>query len=273
VIGREQETEAMGSKMLNKGELLIILAAHFAGEGFDVGELELTKLDEDGVVLDGLREVEFDDDKSDAFKKAYATDRVVEALRLLGAATISEIYPAARMGPWEVNEVISALAASGCVAAVAPAREDGNTVSKWMLTASEGFDAFVQEERKRVQGQVAKWKHSVLENMPKYYEPFADRRCLVDAICEGLSSVEQEEEIRRDAKAIFYAMEGDQLYHANHGWRLSRTEADAKNLEMLCSALREVLPEERLKLEQIQALLPEPVEPGLLRHALHRLKA
>lgn len=171
---------------------------------------------------------------------------------------------------------VSALAARTAISnlsavKVAPTREDGRTVSKYMIPGTEAYDAFVAEETVRVSDQAERWAPHILSYAPKFYEAQASRPDIVDRACEGLALETDREDLRRDSRAIFYLMaEVKQLHHRGHGWRAFKTPEDEKNVQMMQGTIREVLMgnPEGLSWTDLNEKLPAQVEEGPLVHAV-----
>jgi len=285
---------------ISNGEVARILRAHFVALGFrESGKLHLSSA-QDGVFLAGLAEAkskwltadgvvpvldeahhveaeDFDDDASDDDDDDDTHD--VDAETVLKAfssepRTVSQVADAMGWGEDKVAQTVENWG-EHVIAKVAPAREDGRTVSMWMQTGTPQFDAFVKGEAARVEGQIEKWQNAVLTAVPKTEERRRERPEVVDVLCSNLPH-DSAEEIRRDARAVFYGMaEKGLLDHGRGGWRAAETELDRRRMVDLQGAIREVLRgagEEGLTVEGIRDRLPEMVDMGRIARALRRME-
>jgi hypothetical protein len=239
--------------IISNTEMSSILKAHLSKQGYDTSKLTvrftstnavvagIEKVAEPGAGLSLATSSKFEDIDE------YNRDALLEAVRgeiTTKAMTLSALATVLAVSLSDVTDAVSLLNAEP----VAPAREDGRTVSKWMLTGTEQYDAFVAKEQARIDEEVERWSDEILSFAPKYYEDSEDRGALVDRICENTPQSRLEalgadrEDLRRDARSIFYRMaETDRLEHHNHLWRAAKTEADRTNILSLQGAVREIL--------------------------------
>lgn len=266
--------------IITNSEMTQILKGHLAKLGWNTAGLTLRFTSTNAVVA-GISRVEedcdepegFDDDEPETDWSGHTQEQLEVAHGLLAKEphTIGQIAVALAVSTYEAANIVSSL--DGAVEAVAPAREDGKTVSRYMLTGTEAYEQFVAEEKVRVDEQVEKWGFQILLAVPKFYQRGADRPAIVGVMCESLSE-ESAEELRRDAKAVFYRMaETGQLEHRSSTWRAGKTEADVANVTSLQGAVREVLmaTETGASIQGIAEKLPGFVEHELLRHAIKRM--
>lgn len=142
--------------------------------------------------------------------------------------TASQIAAVTELARHDVDNALS----SSDFAKVAPARENGHTVPMYMRTGTAHYDEFQSQERTRIINQVVKFKNRILAVVPGADEEGANRPDLVQQICDDIQSDHTLplsmkdnlcEELRRDARGIFYAMaEGQDLYHAGNTWKRHR---------------------------------------------------
>jgi len=142
--------------------------------------------------------------------------------------TASQIAEATGLSRYDVDNALS----SSEFAKVAPARENGQTVSMFMRTGTTPYDNTVAKERNRIIDQVVKFKNRILVVAPGPDESGANRPDLVQEVCDQIQSdhtlplsMKDDlcEELRRDARSIFYAMaESQDLYHAGNSWKRHR---------------------------------------------------
>lgn len=279
---------------ISNGEVARILRAHFVALGFrESGKLHLSSAS-DGVFLAGLEEKapsaystaagvvqvepadedpeEFDDCDEERADIDVEND-VLEALtpepltvaQVAAKLELVESTVARAMGRW----------GEGRIAKVAPAREDGTTVSMFMATGTPRFDAFVKAEAARVESQIAKWQNAVLMAVPKAEERRTERPEILETICSSLPH-ESAEEIRRDCRAVFYGMaEKGLLDHGRGGWRAAETELDRRRMVDLQGAIREVLRgagDDGLTAAEIRDRLPEMLPMEAVTRALRRME-
>lgn len=259
--------------IISNSEMVGILREHLSNAGFDTSGLTVRFTSTNAVVAGISRAEEADGPNSFDDEKAEESDfSMVEAVREEIASkpmTIAALAAALNATQYEVRGALAALNAQS----VAPAREDGCTVSMWMLPGTDAYEQFVADEKARIDEQVEKWENKVGAAVPKFYQKGAERPQVVENICENLSP-ESAEELRRDAKAIFYRMaEAGKLEHREHSWRKAKTEAEEVEVTSLQGAVREVLmaSDEGLELKQIADKLPGFVDGDLLRHAVRRM--
>ncbi|MCK5643380.1 MAG: hypothetical protein KAJ19_21400 [Gammaproteobacteria bacterium] len=191
-------------------------------------------------------------------------------------ATCHQIAMTLSVESYEVSQALSELGDK--VAKVAPAREDGRTVSEWMATGSDEFDVVMDGEEARIDAQVAEWKDHILATAPAFYERRIERPALLEKLVESVDGALMkegaQEEIRRDCRAIFYAMaEKGMLQHQEHGWRVAKTDADRIKVASIQGGIREILMSKQLgrSTDEIVEALPEPLPKGLVRHCLRHM--
>lgn len=276
--------------IITNSEMISILKEHLAKQGFKTANLSVRFTSTNAVVagIEKVTEAATDLSYATGLPGRFDDEDLEEEIEeentsfALSEAILDEIATApmtaaalATALDVEVYEIVDALGyLEDQVAAVAPARESGATVSKFMKTGTETYDLFVAAEKNRVAKQVEKWKDRVCWQVPKFHERREERPAIVDAICANLASDDElKEEIRRDAKAVFYKMADlGILEHESHGWRMAKTEADRINVQSLQGAVREILMEENgQSIEAIRDKLPGTVEMSLLGHAVRRM--
>jgi len=263
-----------------KGEVAELVRTFLEQEGRDVFNA-IIQFSSEGVHVGNCPEAAAPcscDDEPEDFDDAEAPEDFV------GHMQGADVLAAIRMKPrtaWEIAEEIRSDACSvnstlghlgDKVAKVAPAREDGETVSRWMATGSDEYGAFVAQEKERVEAQVEKWNADVLKHAPAFYERYEDRMTILENLISGY--VATDEEIRRDCKSIFYAMaEKGLLEHHEHGWRAAKTDADRVRVAAIQGGIREVLrgKEEGLTTDEIRDALPEQLDKNLIRHCLRHM--
>jgi hypothetical protein len=268
--------------IITNSEMTQILKGHLAKLGWNTAGLTLRFTSTNAVVA-GISRIEEDCDEPEGFVDeeedgcetdwdSNLQDGIDEAARGLLSKephTVGQLAVALGVAAFAASTAIENL----CAEAVAPAREDGRTVSRYMVPGTEAYEQFVAEEKVRVDEQVEKWGFSIVLAVPKFYQRGADRPTIVGTMCESLS-VESAEELRRDAKAVFYRMaEAALLDHRGNSWRAGKTEADIANVTSLQGAVREVLmaSETGASIQGIAEKLPGFVEHELLRHAVKRM--
>lgn len=266
--------------IISNRELIEVLGAHLRTQGFNTSDMTIRFTSTNAVVA-GIVKIEaepesFEDEEPEA-DSDWGEDE--DEMATLGAAvlvldelnsprTAKELASNVGVEVHEVHAALAELQSTGQAAKVAPAREDGETVSVYMRTGTEAYDAFVAAEEARVEAQVEKWAPTVLLAAPKFYQGAADRMEILERICEDLGE-ESAEEIRKDCRNVFYGMAArNLLFHQGHGWKAFRTEADEKNLDMLRRAVREVEDHEGMPLHELAEALPGEVDLDLLRYAL-----
>lgn len=265
--------------IITNSEMTEILKGYLSDRGYDVSRLTVRFTSTNAVVA-GIKEPgvtmapaevpeledQFDDeieeDEDGGFNLAGMVREQITAHPMTAAA----LALALDVATYQVMDTLGEVGAE----AVAPAREDGRTVSKWMVPGTEAYDQFVAQERARIEGQVEKWGSKILLAVPKFYQRGIERPQIVETMCETLD-YGAAEELGRDAKAMFYRMaELGQLEHVGHAWRAGKTESDRVNVASLQGAVREVLisAEDGLDRKQIAEKLPGFVDDNLLRHAI-----
>jgi len=273
--------------IITNSEMVGILKEHLAKQGFSTSKLTVRFTSTNAVVAgieqvthpgtgiylatsapEGTVEDQFDDEVEDddgGFNLADAVREQIAAYPMSAAA----LALALDVATYQVLDTLGEMGAE----AVAPTREDGRTVSKWMVPGTEAYDQFVAQEKARIDGQVDKWGSKILLAVPKFYQQGLERPQIVETMCETLG-YGAAEELRRDAKAMFYHMaELGQLEHVSHAWRAGKTESDRVNVASLQGAVREALisAEDGLDRMQIAEKLPGFVDDNLLRHAIKQM--
>jgi hypothetical protein len=265
--------------IISNRELIQILGVHLREQGFNTSDMSIRFTSTNAVVA-GITKVKSVEDEPEDFDESEEdNDEDEDEMAALGLAVLvlDELNSsprtakalATKMGV-EIHDIGRALAelqSTGQVAKVAPAREDGETVSMFMRTGTEAFGTFVEREQLRVAAQVEKWAPYVIAHAPKFYEEGGDRMAILERVCEGLDH-EQAEELRADCRNVFYGMADQMLYHSRNAWKAYRTEADEQNLDMLSRAVREVEGHESMSVTEVAEKLPGEVDLGLLRHAM-----
>lgn len=290
---QQQEHRNMKSAyIISNQELIQILGAHLRKQGFNTTDMTLRFTSTNAVVA-GITEIEAKSKTSEAtyaFVEDYEDEEEDEEdedwkERLHQAHAERDLWRSKTRdllseSPLTMKQLAMALAVTETVAtqvlcdldaqAVCPAREEGETVSMFMLPGTEAYDNFVAQEKVRVAEQVAKWGPAVLAKAPPFYEAAEDRMKLLEEVCHGLNE-EDSEELRRVCRNVFYGMKDQkQLFHNRNGWKAFRTEKDDMNLEMIRNAVREIEGADDLSVNEIAEKLPGFVDLGFLRHALGR---
>lgn len=184
--------------------------------------------------------------------------------------TVEQVAYAACTTVDVANEVMSDLD----LFKAAPARENGRTVSKWMIDGTPQATAFRIAEKARVNGRVEDMRKAILDAAPLFHQRRVDRPTIVSKMVEQCAHEDQAEGILRDARAVFYRMaETGELEHDGHTWRAGKTAADKINVASLQGAIREVLMQagSGLSKDEIRAKLPAKVEGSFFRHSLRRM--
>jgi len=173
----------------------------------------------------------YDEDEDDDSVAEEDQVQMVRNMITVEPRTVSQIVQITGLPEYQVRNVLSD---TDEFATVAPAREGGKTVSMYMRKGTHYFDGFKASESKRIADQVVKFKQRILAAAPGPNEDRMERPAIVDRVCMSiqndhylpLSTKELCEEIRRDARAVFYAMaECDMLYHSGHGWQRHKLAA------------------------------------------------
>lgn len=269
--------------VITSDELDMILKNHLTSKGYDCANMQFQCLAASIVVV-GLTlleqpqaepesfDDEEDDDEDDGWnaEQALTRDDVLETLEHT-PRTVQEMAKAMDLDVGAVATAVNCLLETGEVAKVAPAREDGRTISMFMKTGTTAYEDFVEFEKSRVERQIHKWAPTILAAAPKFYEKGRDRMQILEEICSCLSH-DSAEELRKDCRNVFYGMaERQMLYHSGHAWKAFRTETDVKNMDMLRRSVEEIVPDhEDRSLDEIVGSLPGEVDRGLLRHVLSR---
>jgi hypothetical protein len=274
--------------IITNSEMTAILKEHLAKQGFSTSKLSVRFTSTNAVVA-GIEKVTHpgtgiylatstpSSDVEDQFDDEVEEDEddfsLVEAVReelSIKPMTIAALTVALAVEAYQIGDALSDLD----VEAVAPARENGQTVSKWMVTGTEAYEQFVAEEKARIVERTEELSSSILSSVPKFHERGVERPDLVNKVCEGLALEDEREALRRDARAVFYRMaELGQLEHHNHSWRAGKTEADRINVASLQGAVREVLMSSvyGMSRQELSEKLPGFVDDSLLRHAIKRM--
>lgn len=224
-------------------ELRDILAGHLKAEGHEVpsdGRLKIASLPDGVVVIGaGLKNEQaadapvtvFDDPVTvfDASATGGSFDRAVEAdvahierrekMRAVlrhEPLTIREIADKVGIEP---EHVVAMFGVDLDVFAAAPRREDGSTVSAYLLDGTVEAEEFRQKERARVEARTEECRSMILEACPRHDEEHLNRPQIVDSICEIVDE-SVGEALRRDARAIFYTLRDQGLLeHVDRQWR------------------------------------------------------
>jgi hypothetical protein len=263
--------------IISNRELVQILGAHLRTQGFRTSDMTIRFTSTNAVVAgiskvsaevesysdeeEGSDEDDSDEEEHLAALANQVLDGITEQPR-----TIREL---SNMTGLCESDVVSFLGDFGeKVAKVAPAREDGETVSMYMKTGTEAFDAFVAGEKIRVAAVIEQWKDAVLLHVPKFYEEGGDRMAILERIC-CVRDEEDAEAIRKDCRNVFYGMaEQNLLYHNGNEWKAFRTPADEQTLDMLRGAVKEIEGHESMSVGEVAEKLPGFADLGLLQHAM-----
>jgi hypothetical protein len=279
--------------IITNTELVAILSTHLEQEGYDVSGLSVRFTSTNAVVagiekLEKTSFVQTEDESSEeeeeeipgmeGMSSEEVADKILE-VATYEPKTLKQISQETGLEQWLVNDAAAAL-----LHRVAPAREDGATVSRWMKPDTGYYTGFLAQEAERVSAMTARWADYVVGCVPKFFENRRDRLSIIEDICVAVGKdVTNEhvleccrEEIRQYGKAVFYKMAEDgTLQHSEHGWRMFRTEDDERNVEMLKGAIREVLVADAegdgMSVEAIAEALPGETAEGLVEYALRRM--
>ena len=270
--------------ILDKGELEAILREamgkpsltihHFDTDGVTVswkGDSELTIPMSTGTATTAAA-VEStcpcEDDDEDEHTERQSS--VLDAIRFT-PKTVLEIADDLDLDVYDVGCALNHLGDK--VAKVAPAREDGETVSRWMATVEDAYEAFVAHETARVKAVTAKMAATVLAAMPPFYKEGRPRLEVFEKLADDFDD-DQMEELLRDCKAICYALKAEGvLEHKDSTWRAAPTSDDKVKVAAIQGGIREVLrdKDEGMSTSEIRDALPETLDKALIRYAVRRM--
>lgn len=271
--------------IITNNELKTILQAHLSGEGYNTAGMTL-RFTATNAIVAGITPVEHFDDQEDPSSFDDEVEAQVEAALInkvrahitLSPKSVNVLAQLLDEPPSKIGTMLSEIGAE----AVAPCREYGKTVSLWMLPGTSQHAAFVAGESARIEECVSQLADLIQSKLPRFYEEGISRPEAVERACLELSDAliptqsVYREELRRDARAVFYAMkESGLLQHdeLNHTWRCAVTKAERAQMEALKNGVRELLPQgsaatQGLTLKSLYEKLPGLFPMELLRCAI-----
>lgn len=257
---------------LNKYEVAQAIHAFLATRGYDVSEFSLQQLSSKGATVVGP----FNHEEAKATAaKAAMVEAITDELTLEGNGPMSVVALANAYADGNVECAARIMSRIEGLKAVAPARENGKTVSLYMSNKNPGYEAFVAAEKEKVESMTDALSGIFMKHLPAFHEEVAHRPQVVAAAMEA--NPDTAESLALYARAVFYNMaEKEMVEHTRGGWRIAPSEEDIKNIDMLKSSITKVLGEvesdEGISVAGLTEKIPGDVEESMLGYAIRRME-